>query len=75
MTFDIDGLFPPAPPSTLPNMTVVEGLPWLVEDLARVETALHEAVQTGDPFLTDVASQLSGEPGPAAAPGKNGPRS
>ena len=26
-------------------------------------------------LLTDVASQLSGEPGPAAAPGKNGPRS
>ncbi|HEU5447867.1 MAG TPA: polyprenyl synthetase family protein [Acidimicrobiia bacterium] len=39
-------------------MTVVEGLPWLAEDLVRVETALREAVQTGDPFLTDVASHL-----------------
>jgi len=28
-------------------MTVVEGLPWLADDLARVESALREAVQTG----------------------------
>jgi heptaprenyl diphosphate synthase len=39
-------------------MTVVEGLPWLAEDLGRVETALRASVQTGDPFLTDVASHL-----------------
>ena len=37
-------------------MTVVEGLPWLADDLVRVETTLRSSVQTGDPFLTDVAS-------------------
>jgi geranylgeranyl pyrophosphate synthase len=68
MTFDTDGLFPPAAPSTLPNMTVVEGLPWLAEDLVRVETTLREAVRTGDPFLTDVASHLIGAGGKRIRP-------
>ena len=39
-------------------MTVVEGLPWLADDLSRVEEALKASVQTGDPFLTGVASHL-----------------
>jgi len=33
-------------------------LPTLEADLARVETALREAVQAGDPFMTQVASHL-----------------
>jgi len=49
-------------------MTVVEGLPWLADDLARVETALRAAVQTGDPFLTDVASHLIGAGGKRIRP-------
>jgi heptaprenyl diphosphate synthase len=39
-------------------MSVVEGLPWLADDLVRVEAALRNSVETGDPFLTDVASHL-----------------
>jgi heptaprenyl diphosphate synthase len=49
-------------------MTVVEGLPWLAEDLVRVETALRNSVQTGDPFLTDVASHLIGAGGKRIRP-------
>jgi heptaprenyl diphosphate synthase len=49
-------------------MTVVEGLPWLTEDLGRVETALRASVQTGDPFLTDVASHLIGAGGKRIRP-------
>jgi geranylgeranyl pyrophosphate synthase len=49
-------------------MTVVEGLPWLADDLARVESALREAVQTSDPFLTDVASHLIGAGGKRLRP-------
>jgi heptaprenyl diphosphate synthase len=49
-------------------MTVVEGLPWLADDLVRVETALRAAVQTGDPFLTDVASHLIGAGGKRIRP-------
>jgi heptaprenyl diphosphate synthase len=49
-------------------MTVVEGLPWLADDLVRVETALRGAVQTGDPFLTDVASHLIGAGGKRIRP-------
>jgi heptaprenyl diphosphate synthase len=49
-------------------MTVVEGLPWLADDLGRVETALRESVQTGDPFLTDVASHLIGAGGKRIRP-------
>ncbi|MGH9121826.1 MAG: polyprenyl synthetase family protein [Acidimicrobiales bacterium] len=33
-------------------------LPTLEADLARVETALRQAVEAGDPFLTSVASHL-----------------
>src|SRR5688572_8024080 len=68
MTFPGGSLFPPAAPPTLRNMTVVEGLPWLAEDLVRVETALRAAVQTGDPFLTDVASHLIGAGGKRIRP-------
>jgi heptaprenyl diphosphate synthase len=49
-------------------MTVVEGLPWLTEDLGRVETVLRASVQTGDPFLTDVASHLIGAGGKRIRP-------
>src|SRR5437763_16875840 len=49
-------------------MTVVEGLPWLADDLVRVEAALRESVQTGDPFLTDVASHLIGAGGKRIRP-------
>jgi heptaprenyl diphosphate synthase len=49
-------------------MTVVEGLPWLAEDLVRVETALRSSVETGDPFLTDVASHLIGAGGKRIRP-------
>ena len=49
-------------------MTVVEGMPWLADDLKRVETALREAVQTGDPFLTDVATHLIGAGGKRIRP-------
>jgi heptaprenyl diphosphate synthase len=49
-------------------MTVVEGLPWLADDLVRVEDALRSAVRTGDPFLTDVASHLIGAGGKRIRP-------
>jgi len=49
-------------------MTVVEGLPWLADDLVRVEEALRDAVRTGDPFLTDVASHLIGAGGKRIRP-------
>jgi heptaprenyl diphosphate synthase len=49
-------------------MSVVEGLPWLADDLVRVETALRSSVQTGDPFLTDVASHLIGAGGKRIRP-------
>ena len=49
-------------------MSVVEGLPWLADDLGRVEAALRSAVQTGDPFLTDVASHLIGAGGKRIRP-------
>ena len=49
-------------------MTVVEGLPWLADDLVRVEAALKASVQTGDPFLTDVASHLIGAGGKRIRP-------
>jgi heptaprenyl diphosphate synthase len=49
-------------------MSVVEGLPWLADDLARVEVALRSSVQTGDPFLTDVASHLIGAGGKRIRP-------
>jgi heptaprenyl diphosphate synthase len=49
-------------------MTVVEGLPWLADDLVRVEAALRSSVQTGDPFLTDVASHLIGAGGKRIRP-------
>jgi heptaprenyl diphosphate synthase len=49
-------------------MTVVEGLPWLADDLVRVEEALRSAVRTGDPFLTDVASHLIGAGGKRIRP-------
>jgi len=49
-------------------MTVVEGLPWLADDLVRVEEALRGAVRTGDPFLTDVASHLIGAGGKRIRP-------
>ncbi len=49
-------------------MTVVEGLPWLADDLVRVEAALREAVQTDDPFLTEVASHLVGAGGKRIRP-------
>jgi heptaprenyl diphosphate synthase len=49
-------------------MTVVEGLPWLADDLVRVEAALQASVQTGDPFLTDVASHLIGAGGKRIRP-------
>jgi heptaprenyl diphosphate synthase len=49
-------------------MSVVEGLPWLADDLARVEAALLSSVQTGDPFLTDVASHLIGAGGKRIRP-------
>jgi heptaprenyl diphosphate synthase len=49
-------------------MSVVEGLPWLADDLVRVEEALRSAVQTGDPFLTDVASHLIGAGGKRIRP-------
>ncbi|HEV8626198.1 MAG TPA: polyprenyl synthetase family protein, partial [Acidimicrobiia bacterium] len=49
-------------------MTVVEGLPWLADDLARVESGLRGAVQSGDPFLTDVASHLIGAGGKRIRP-------
>src|SRR3989440_2264580 len=49
-------------------MTVVEGLPWLADDLVRVEAALRRSVQTDDPFLTDVASHLIGAGGKRIRP-------
>ena len=49
-------------------MTVVEGLPWLADDLVRVESALRISVRTGDPFLTDVASHLIGAGGKRIRP-------
>src|SRR5437879_3629628 len=49
-------------------MTVVEGLPWLADDLVRVEEALRSAVRTGDPFTTDVAPQLVGAGGKRIRP-------
>ena len=49
-------------------MSVVEGLPWLAGDLARVETALRSSVQTADPFLSDVASHLIGAGGKRIRP-------
>jgi heptaprenyl diphosphate synthase len=49
-------------------MTVVEGLPWLADDLVRVESALRASVRTGDPFLTDVASHLIGAGGKRIRP-------
>ena len=49
-------------------MSVVEGLPWLAGDLARVETALRSSVQTADPFLTDVATHLIGAGGKRIRP-------
>src|SRR3546814_669998 len=49
-------------------MSVVEGLPWVAEDLVRVESALRSSVQTGDPFLTDVASHLIGAGGKRIRP-------
>ncbi len=49
-------------------MSVVEGLPWLAEDLVRVEASLRSSVQTGDPFLTDVASHLIGAGGKRIRP-------
>jgi heptaprenyl diphosphate synthase len=49
-------------------MTVVEGLPWLADDLVRVEAALRSSVQTSDPFLTDVASHLIGAGGKRIRP-------
>ncbi|MGH2685786.1 MAG: polyprenyl synthetase family protein, partial [Actinomycetota bacterium] len=49
-------------------MTVVEGLPWLADDLVRVEAALRNSVQTADPFLTDVASHLIGAGGKRIRP-------
>src|SRR5438270_8051181 len=33
-------------------------LPPLADDLVRVEDALHRSVETGDPFLTEVAGHL-----------------
>ena len=50
-------------------MSVVEGFPWLADDLVRVEAALRSSVQTGDPFLTDVASHLIGAGGKRIRPG------
>ena len=49
-------------------MSVVEGLPWLADDLGRVESALRSSVKTGDPFLTDVASHLIGAGGKRIRP-------
>src|SRR5437764_6293146 len=49
-------------------MSVVEGLPWVADDLVRVEAALRSSVETGDPFLTDVASHLIGAGGKRIRP-------
>jgi heptaprenyl diphosphate synthase len=49
-------------------MSVVEGLPWLADDLVRVEEALRSSVTAADPFLTDVASHLIGAGGKRVRP-------
>lgn len=40
------------------NVADLLGLPWLEEDLARLELVLHRSVAAEDPFLTEVAAHL-----------------
>ncbi len=42
----------------MPGLTPLLHLPTLEHDLARVESALHDNVRAGDPFMTTVASHL-----------------
>jgi heptaprenyl diphosphate synthase len=62
MTGPVEPLRPPGPAE------LAVDLPSLPDDLARVDTALRESVQTPDPFLAEVATHLIGAGGKRLRP-------
>lgn len=50
------------------NIATLLGVPGLDADLARLETTLRESVQSGDPFLAEVAGHLIGAGGKRLRP-------
>ena len=55
-------------PGSPPNPAVTVRLEPIAADLARVEAALHESVQTSDPFLAEVSAHLIGAGGKRIRP-------
>src|SRR3954454_6861263 len=55
-------------PGSPPNPAVTVRLEPIAADLTRVESALHESVQTSDPFLAEVAAHLIGAGGKRIRP-------
>jgi heptaprenyl diphosphate synthase len=58
----------PAGPEAVANIAELVNLPWLEDDLPRLEQALRAAVASEDPFLAEVAAHLIGAGGKRLRP-------